>query len=112
MEVVIDEDKINVGKGVHQGDNISTKLFTWDWRTLLNSCTGKIRALIELNHLHFADGNVIVGSKYNKLKTMLEKTQEVSKQIRLKMNLKNTILIITEDTVIITASQALKDVNE
>lgn len=82
--------KINVRRGVKQGDVVSSKLFIGVLQKILNSIEWGERGIsIEgqyLNKLEFADDVVIIGKNMSELREMLEVLNEECKKFGMKMN--------------------------
>jgi len=86
--------KINIKKGVRQGDTISHKLFTaclesifrsLQWDSMGVNINGE-----KLNHLRFADDIIIITESLEEMETMLSEIAEASKKCGLKMNMQKT----------------------
>jgi hypothetical protein len=101
FHVKIDDDletmKIDLGKGVRQGDTISPKLFTLALENVFKKLNWVEKGLkidgVYLNHLRFADDIVLISTDIHELKSMLQDLNHKSNQIGLKMNLDKTKIL-------------------
>lgn len=89
--------KINLNKGVRQGDPISPKLFTAAIEKVFKQLNWDEKGMkidgAYLSHLRFADDIILTSTNIEELKTMIEELNNLSKQIGLKMNLNKTKII-------------------
>ncbi|XP_044767130.1 uncharacterized protein LOC123323016 [Coccinella septempunctata] len=109
-------DRIEVKRGVRQGDIISPKLFTLalenDFKTLQRETKGVNIDGLYLSHLRFADDIVIISSSMQELSEMIKQLNEASKRIGLKMNIAKTKIISnTEETIHVDGTK-LENVKE
>ena len=89
-----DNNKIKIKKWVRQGDTISSKLFiawlkkivrTIDWTKKGININGE-----KLNHLRFADDNIIIAKALKEIDVMLQELDNSSRKCGLKMNMRKT----------------------
>ena len=105
-----ESDKINLQRGVMQGDNISPKLFTvclqdaiinkinWDGKGI--NIDGE-----HMSHLIFADDNIVLVAKSpEELESMLTDIHLASKPVGLSMNLSKTKVMLNETSITSTVT--------
>ena len=85
-----ESNKINIRRGVRQGDILSSKLFTAAFESIFRRLTWETRGLkIEgeyLSHFRFADDIPICANISHELKQMLSELPDESDNQDLKMN--------------------------
>lgn len=120
FQVKIDEDtstnKIQIRRGVRQGDTISPKLFTLAMEDIFKTLQWENKGIrIDgnyLNHLRFADDIVIISSNLKELKGMLEELKTASKVAGLKMNIgKIKFMSLEGESSLSIDSQIIEKVN-
>lgn len=120
MHVKIEEEwvtaKVQVQRGVRQGDTISPKLFTLAMENAFKSLSWDQKGIkIDgkyLNHLRFADDIVLFSSDPAELTTMLQELRVVSEAVGLKMNLQKTKIMSTSNMRVIIENHTLELVEE
>ena len=104
-----ESDKINLQRGVRQGDNISPKLFT---ACLQDAIINKINLEGKwinidgehLSHLIFADDIVLIAKSPEELESMLTDIHLASKPVGLSMNLTKTKVMLNETAITSTVT--------
>lgn len=109
-------DRIEVKRGVRQGDIISPKLFTLALENVFKTLQWETKGVnidgLYLSHLRFADDIVIISSSMQELSEMIKQLNEASKRIGLKMNIAKTKIISnTEETIHVDGTK-LENVKE
>ncbi|KAK6763980.1 hypothetical protein RB195_024349 [Necator americanus] len=106
---------IPIGKGIRQGDTISSKLFTAALQWIMKSLSWKERGIRVdgrfLSNLLFADDFVLFSSSTNEAETMLNELNEVGKKTELRINRKKTQFMknaYCEDGVQLEGSQIVE----
>ena len=99
-----ESDKINLQRGVRQGDNISPKLFTACLQdAIINKINWEGKGInIDgeyLSHLIFADDIVLVAKSPQELESMLTDIHLASKPVGLSMNLSKTKVMLNETSI-------------
>ena len=98
-----ESNKINIRRGVRQGDTISPKLFMAALNSIFRRLTWETRGLkihVEyLSHLRFADDILICANTPNELQQMLQELADKSENQGLKINTTNT-KVMKSDTPI------------
>ena len=96
-----ESNKIDIGRGVRQGDTISPKLFTAALETIFRRLTWETRGLkIDgeyLSHLRFADDILTCANTPHELQQMLEEIADQSKNECLKMHKSKTKAMMEND---------------
>ncbi|KAL1447418.1 hypothetical protein WDU94_003530 [Cyamophila willieti] len=86
--------KINLEKGVRQGDTISPKLFIAVLEMVFKKLNWENKGILinneYLNHLRFADDIVVMSNNTKELESMLKDLTDTCLEIGLKMNLSKT----------------------
>ncbi|XP_060517971.1 uncharacterized protein LOC132696860 [Cylas formicarius] len=87
-------DKIDIGRGVRQGESISPKLFTLALEDMFKNIGWETKGIKingeYLSHLRFADDIVLFADNQQDLQDMLLELDQNSKKIGLKMNIGKT----------------------
>ena len=101
-----DSDKIELQRGVRQGDNISPKLFTaWLQDAIINKINWEDKGINidgeHLSHLIFADDIVLVAKSPDELESMLTDINLASKPVGLIMNLSKTKVMLNESATLV-----------
>lgn len=120
FHVKIDEDletdKIQIRRGVRQGDTISPKLFTLaledvfkqlNWENVGINIDGTF-----LNNLRFADDIVLINSDINELRSMIQQLNNASKKVGLAMNINKTKIMSSNNDPITIDNERLETVEE
>ncbi|MEG7525256.1 MAG: reverse transcriptase domain-containing protein, partial [Chromatiales bacterium] len=98
-----ESNKINIRRGVRQGDTISPKLFTATLESLSRRLTRETRGLRiygeYLRHLRFADDILICTNTLHELQQMLQELADESENQCLKMNNLKTKVMMENDTI-------------
>ena len=107
--------KINVKRGVRQGDTISPKLFTATLEDIFRKINWDTKGLkIDgeyLSHLRFADDIVIFAETPQELQDMLQELAEKSLKVGLKMNISKTKVMTGKDIPIHVNNTLIEDVD-
>ena len=104
-----ESDKINLQRGVRQGDNISPKLFTACLQdAIINKINWEGKGINidgeHLSHLIFADDIVLVAKSPQELESMLTDIHLASKPVGLSMNLSKTKVMLNETFITSTVT--------
>ena len=89
-------DWFQIGKGVHQGCNLSPYLFNFYAEYIMrNAGLEETQAGIKIpgrniNHLRYADDTTLMAESEEELKRLLMKVKEESEQVGLKLNIQQT----------------------
>lgn len=90
----LETERIQLNRGVRQGDTISPKLFTLALENIFKTLTWDKKGInidgSHLNHLRFADDIVLISSNIQELKDMLEQLKGAAEGVGLKMNISKT----------------------
>ena len=117
LRLHIDSEKLELGRGARQGDNISPKLFTSCLHhTIINKINWKNKSVrIDgeyLSHLTFADDIVLIANSTSKLQKMLQDVLSISKPVGwvgIKMHLGKTKVTcnkhVNKDDVIVNGKK-------
>ena len=91
-------NKINIRRGVRQGDTISPKLFTAALESIFRELTWETRGLKTngeyLSHLRFADDILVCANAPRELQQMLQELADERENQGLKMNKSKTKVIM------------------
>lgn len=94
-------NKIQIKKGVRQGDTISPKLFTLALEDMFKRLMWQNKGINingrRLNHLRFADDIVLISSSITELESMLKELKATSTTIGLEMNGEKTKILTHEE---------------
>ena len=104
-----ESDKINLQRGVRQGNNISPKLFTACLQdAIINKINWEGRGINidgeRLSHLIFADDLALVAKSPEELESMLTDIHLASKPVGLSMNLSKTKVMLNETSITSTVT--------
>ena len=95
-----DSEKINIKKGVRQGDTMSPMLFTAVleevFKTLNWENTGLNINGVYLNHLRFADDITVVTNSLDDIQLKIQQLSDASAKVGLKMNLAKTKIVLNK----------------
>ena len=109
-----ESNKINIRRGVRQGDTISPKLFTAAFASIFRRLTLETRGLkIDgeyLSHLRFADDIFIYANTPYELQQMLKKLADEIENQGLKMNKSKTKVMMENDTPIYVNNTQIENV--
>ena len=99
-----ESNKVNIRRGVRQGDTVSPKLFTAALESIFRQLIWETRGLkIDgeyLNHLRFADDILICANTPHEQQQMLQELADESENQGLKMNKSKTNMMMENDTPI------------
>ena len=107
-------NKINIKRGVRQGDTISPKLFTATLESIFRTLTWETRGLMidgeYLGHLRFADDIVKCATTPQELQSMLQELADESEKQGLRMNISKTKVMLENDTPIYINTTQIENV--
>ena len=95
LELDMERDWFQIGKGVHQDYILSPCLFNLDAKYIMrNARLGEAQARIKIagrnvNNLRYADDTILMGES-EELKSLLMKVKEESEKVGLKLNIQKT----------------------
>ena len=109
-----ESNKINIKRGVRQGDTISPKLFTAALESILRQLTWETRGLKiggeYRSHLRFVDDMLICTNIQHELQQMLQELVDESKNKGPEMNKSKTSVIMKNDTPIYVNNTDIENV--
>jgi hypothetical protein len=121
LDVRIDEnrktDKVEIKRGVRQGDTISPKLFTLALENIFKTLSWEHKGIkidgIYLNHLRFADDIVIISEDLKELNDMIKQLHDASLKVGLEMNISKTKILSPSNSNNLTINnKAIETVDE
>ena len=96
LELDMEQDWFQIGKGVHQGCILSTCLFNFyaeyimRYAGLDEAQTGIKFAGRNISNLRYADDTTLIAESEEELKSLLMKVKEESEKVGLKLNIQKT----------------------
>lgn len=109
-----ESDKIQIKRGVRQGDTISPRLFTATLENIFRSLDWEEKGIKingeYLSHLRFADDIFLCSGNTQELQQMLQELADESKMRGLKMNLSKTKVMTENNTSVMVNNKQIENV--